>query len=124
LVDLAFHEGDAPADPMQKQAEVLEDIGMPHAIGMRHATPHFAHVFAGEGYSCGYYSYMWSEVMDADAFEAFEAAGGPFDADMAAKLEKHILSAGGSQDAAAAYLAFRGQMPDVGPLLKGRGLAP
>ena len=124
LVDLAFHEGDAPADPMQKQAEVLEDIGMPHAIGMRHATPHFAHVFAGDGYSCGYYSYMWSEVMDADAFEAFEAAGGPFDADMAAKLEKHILSAGGSQDAAAAYLAFRGQMPDVGPLLKGRGLAP
>ena len=124
LVDLAFHEGDAPADPLQKQAEVLEDIGMPHAIGMRHATPHFAHVFAGEGYSCGYYSYMWSEVMDADAFEAFEAAGGPFDADMAAKLEKHILSAGGSQDAAAAYLAFRGQMPDVGPLLKGRGLAP
>ncbi len=124
LVDLAFHEGDAPADPLQKQAEVLEDIGMPHAIGMRHATPHFAHVFAGEEYSCGYYSYMWSEVMDADAFEAFEAAGGPFDADMAAKLEKHILSAGGSQDAAAAYLAFRGQMPDVGPLLKGRGLAP
>ena len=123
LVDLAFHEGDAPTDPMQKQAEVLEEIGMPQAIGMRHATPHFAHVFAGDGYSCGYYSYMWSEVMDADAFKAFEDAGGPFDADMAAKLERHILSAGGSQEAQDAYLAFRGQMPDVGPLLQGRGLA-
>ena len=123
LVDLAFHEGDAPIDPMQKQAEVLEEIGMPQAIGMRHATPHFAHVFAGDGYSSGYYSYMWSEVMDADAFKAFEDAGGPFDADMAAKLERHILSAGGSQEAQDAYLAFRGQMPDVGPLLQGRGLA-
>ena len=71
LVDLSFHEGKAPDDPMAKQAEVLEELGMPHAIGMRHATPHFAHVFAGDGYSSGYYSYMWSEVMDADAFEAF-----------------------------------------------------
>jgi len=58
LVDLAFHDGAAPADPMARQAEVLEGIGMPHAIGMRHATPHFAHVFAGDGYSAGYYSYM------------------------------------------------------------------
>ncbi len=123
LVDLAFHDGPAPADVMQKQAEVLENIGMPRAISMRHATPHFAHVFSGDGYSSGYYSYMWSEVMDADAFAAFEEVGDPFDADMAAKLEKHILSAGGSQDAEALYLAFRGRMPGVDALLKGRGLA-
>lgn len=122
LVDLAFHEGDAPADPMQKQAEVLEYIGMPSAIRMRHATPHFAHVFSGDGYSCGYYSYMWSEVMDADAFAAFEEAGDPFDPATAARLEKFILSAGGSEEPDQLYTKFRGRMPGVEPLLKGRGL--
>lgn len=123
LVDLAFHEGAAPEDPMAKQAEVLAEIGLPHAIGMRHATPHFAHVFAGDGYSSGYYSYMWSEVMDADAFAAFEEAGSAFDPERAAALERHILSAGGSVDAAELYIAFRGNMPHVDALLKGRGLA-
>ena len=122
LVDLAFHDGPPPADPMQKQAEVLEEIGMPHAIRMRHATPHFAHVFTGDGYSSGYYSYMWSEVMDADAFAAFEEVGDPFDAALAASLEKNILSAGGSEEAADLYTRFRGRMPGVEPLLKGRGL--
>jgi len=122
LVDLAFHEGPAPVDPMQKQAEVLEGLGMPHAIRMRHATPHFAHVFAGDGYSSGYYSYMWSEVMDADAFAAFEEAGDPFDPALAARLAEHILSAGGSADAAELYTRFRGRMPGVEALLKGRGL--
>ena len=124
LVDLAFHEEDAPADPMQKQAEVLEGLGMPHAIRMRHATPHFAHVFAGDGYSSGYYSYMWSEVMDADAFEAFKEAGGPFDKKMAQKLHDHILSQGGSKDPEELYTAFRGKMPGPEALLKGRGLTP
>ncbi|GAA6200997.1 M3 family metallopeptidase [Aquicoccus sp. SU-CL01552] len=123
LVDLAFHEGAAPADPMAKQAEVLAEIGMPHAIGMRHATPQFAHVFSGDGYSSGYYSYMWSEVMDADAFAAFEEAGGAFDPDRAQALERHILSAGGSQEPEALYTAFRGRLPGVEALLKGRGLA-
>ncbi|MCF2906546.1 M3 family metallopeptidase [Octadecabacter sp. CECT 8868] len=123
MVDLAFHDGPPPADPMQKQAEVLEEMGMPSAIRMRHATPHFAHVFAGDGYSSGYYSYMWSEVMDADAFQAFEDNGGPFDPDMAEKLETFILSAGGSEDAAVLYKKFRGSMPDATALLKGRGLA-
>ncbi|WP_415404522.1 M3 family metallopeptidase [Tateyamaria sp. SN3-11] len=123
MVDLAFHDGDAPADPMAKQAEVLDEMGMPAAIGMRHATPHFAHVFAGDGYSSGYYSYMWSEVMDADAFAAFEEAGGPFDPERAAALEEHILSTGGSLDAAELYTAFRGRLPGVKALLKGRGLA-
>ncbi|KIC50085.1 M3 family metallopeptidase [Tateyamaria sp. ANG-S1] len=123
LVDLEFHDGPAPADPMQKQAEVLEGLEMPHAIGMRHATPHFAHVFAGDGYSSGYYSYMWSEVMDADAFAVFEEADGPFDPEKAAALEEHILSTGGSVDAAELYKAFRGRLPGVDALLKGRGLA-
>jgi peptidyl-dipeptidase Dcp len=122
LVDLAFHEGAAPADPMARQAEILAGIGMPHAIRMRHATPHFAHVFSGDGYSSGYYSYMWSEVMDADAFAAFEEAGDPFDAATAARLEQFILSAGGSREADALYREFRGRMPGVEPLLKGRGL--
>ena len=122
LVDLAFHQGGAVADPMARQAEILAGLGMPRAIRMRHATPHFAHVFAGDGYSSGYYSYMWSEVMDADAFAAFEEAGDPFDAGVAARLEQFILSAGGSQEAEALYLAFRGRMPGVEALLKGRGL--
>jgi peptidyl-dipeptidase Dcp len=123
LVDLAFHDGAAPADPMAKQAEVLAEIGMPHAIIMRHATPHFAHVFSGDGYSSGYYSYMWSEVMDADAFAAFEEAGGAFDPERAKALEAHILSSGGSKDPAELYTAFRGRLPGVDALLKGRGLA-
>ncbi len=122
LVDLDFHDGAAPSDPMAAQAETLARIGMPKAITMRHATPQFAHVFAGDGYSSGYYSYMWSEVMDADAFAAFEEAGGAFDPEMAKKLETFILSAGGSQEADALYTAFRGRMPGVEALLKGRGL--
>ncbi|EKE43878.1 peptidyl-dipeptidase Dcp [Oceaniovalibus guishaninsula JLT2003] len=122
LVDLEFHSAEPPADPMERQAEILDAIGMPHAMGMRHATPHFAHVFAGDGYSAGYYSYMWSEVMDADAFAAFEEAGGPFDPEIAARLERYILSAGGRQEAEDAYRAFRGRLPGVEALLKGRGL--
>ena len=122
MVDLAFHEGAAPADPMQKQAEVLASLGMPRAIRMRHATPHFAHAMSGDGYSSGYYSYMWSEVMDADAFAAFEETGDPFDPATAARLEKFILSAGGSEEAEVLYTRFRGKMPGVEPLLKGRGL--
>ena len=122
LVDLAFHSGAAPSDPMAEQARVLDALGMPHAIRMRHATPNFAHIFSGDGYSAGYYSYMWSEVMDADAFAAFEEAGDPFDPEVAARLEKFVLSAGGSQEAEALYTAFRGRMPGVEPLLKGRGL--
>src|SRR6056297_2155893 len=121
MVDLVFHEGDAPDDPMAKQRETLEKMGMPGAITMRHATPHFAHVFSGDGYSSGYYSYMWSEVLDADAFAAFEA--GPFDEEAAKSLETHILSRGGSEDPEALYTAFRGRLPGVEALLKGRGLA-
>jgi peptidyl-dipeptidase Dcp len=123
LVDLAFHEGAPPGDLMAAQAEVLEGLGMPRAITMRHASPHFAHVFSGDGYSSGYYSYMWSEVMDADAFASFEEAGGAFDPERAEALERHILARGGSADPAALYEAFRGRMPGVEALLRGRGLA-
>ncbi|WP_158968616.1 M3 family metallopeptidase [Chachezhania sediminis] len=123
LVDMAFHEGTPPADPMAKQAEVLEGIGMPAAIAMRHATPQFAHVFSGDGYSAGYYSYMWSEVMDADAFAAFEETGDAFDPERARALEASILSRGGSVEAEELYVEFRGRMPGVEALLKGRGLA-
>jgi len=92
-------------------------------LNMRHAAPHFQHVFSGDGYSSGYYSYMWSEVMDADAFEAFEETGNAFDPATAEKLEKWVYSAGGSRDPAELYVAFRGAMPSVAALLKGRGLA-
>ncbi len=123
LVDLAFHEGEAPADPMQRQAEVLADLGMPEAIVMRHATPHFQHVFSGDGYSSGYYSYMWSEVMDADAFAAFTEAGDVFHAATAKALAENIYSAGGTRDPEELYRAFRGSMPKVDALLRKRGLA-
>jgi len=123
LVDLAFHDQAAPTDPLAKQSEILASLGMPKAITMRHATPHFAHVFSGDGYSSGYYSYMWSEVMDADAFEAFREIGDPFDTTLAARLAKYIYSAGGSQEADKLYMAFRGRLPGVEALLKGRGLA-
>ncbi|KAF0675349.1 M3 family metallopeptidase [Profundibacterium mesophilum] len=122
IVDLEFHAGPAPADAMARQTEILEALDMPSAITMRHATPHFAHVFAGDGYSSGYYSYMWSEVMDADAFAAFEEAGDPFDPQTARALETHVLSTGGTVEPEALYTAFRGRMPGVEALLKGRGL--
>ncbi|MDA9780008.1 M3 family metallopeptidase [Amylibacter sp.] len=121
LVDLAFHNEIPTKDPMQKQREVLDRIKMPAEITMRHATPHFAHIFSGDGYSSGYYSYMWSEVMDADAFEAFNEINDPFDSEIAHSLEKHIYSAGGSLPAKELYMNFRGSMPKVEALLKGRG---
>jgi len=119
--DRDVQAGLAPAEPRQGRAETRLRLGMPHAIGMRHATPHFAHIFAG-GYSAAYYSYMWSEVMDADAFAAFEEAGDPFDPTTAYALETHVLSTGGSQEPEALYTAFRGRLPGVEALLKGRGL--
>ncbi len=122
LVDLDFHAGPAPVDPMAAQADTLEGLGMPKAITMRHATPHFAHVFSGDGYSSGYYSYMWSEVMDEDAFAAFKEAGNIFDPDTAQRLFEHVYSAGSSADEADLYMAFRGAMPNVDALIKGRGL--
>ena len=115
--------GDVTIASMNWQsAEVLAALDAPAAIPMRHATPHFAHVFTGDGYSSGYYSYLWSEVMDADAFEAFVEAGDIFDPETAQKLEKSILSRGGSLPADQLWTEFRERMPGVAPLLTGRGL--
>ena len=126
LVDMAFHtlsESEArDVDPIAFQTAELERIGMPSSIVMRHATPHFAHVFSGDGYSAGYYSYMWSEVMDADAFAAFEETGDVFDAETAKRLYEHVYSAGGSRDAEELYTAFRGRMPTPDAMLEKRGL--
>jgi peptidyl-dipeptidase Dcp len=124
LVDMAYHsEKDAPADPKKFEAETLEKLGMPAAIVMRHRTPHFGHVFSGDGYSAGYYSYMWSEVLDADAFSAFEETGDPFNPELAAKLKKNIYASGGSADPEALYTAFRGKMPTPDAMMAKRGLA-
>jgi peptidyl-dipeptidase Dcp len=123
LVDLYFHLSTNDYDVMKFQKEILDKIELPEAIEMRHATPHFAHVFSGGYYAAAYYSYMWSEVMDADVFLAFEEVGDPFDEKLANSLEKNILSIGNSIDSELAYVQFRGKLPKVDALLKGRGLA-
>jgi peptidyl-dipeptidase Dcp len=123
-MDMAFHaRADAPADALAFEAETLKELGMPQAIAMRHRTPHFGHVFSGDGYSAGYYSYMWSEVLDADAFAAFEETGDPFNPEMAEKLRRNIYAAGGSADPEALYIAFRGRMPSAEAMMAKRGLA-
>lgn len=124
LVDLELHtmSADKVQDIGKIEKDILTKIGMPAEITMRHRTPHFAHVFSGDGYSAGYYSYMWSEVMDADAFEAFKETGDVFDKVTAERLLNNIYSAGGSRDPAELYVEFRGQMPEIDALLDGRGL--
>ncbi|HXV28946.1 MAG TPA: M3 family metallopeptidase [Sinorhizobium sp.] len=123
LVDMAYHTAQAISDPMALEAATLETIGMPKSIAMRHRSPHFLHVFSGDGYSAGYYSYMWSEVLDADAFAAFEETGNPFDPAMADKLKDNIYSVGGSIDPEDAYKAFRGKLPSPDAMLAKKGLA-
>jgi peptidyl-dipeptidase Dcp len=123
LVDMALHAAEPPEDPFALEAEILAAIGAPRAIPPRHAAGHFQHVFSGDGYAAGYYSYMWSEVMDADAFAAFLEAGDPFDPETARRLEAEILSVGGSRDPDEAWRAFRGRAPDPQAMLEGRGLA-
>lgn len=127
IVDMAFHtltvdEAKSGVDPALVEKTTLDAIGMPKAIAMRHRTPHFAHVFAGDGYSAGYYSYLWSEMLDADGFGAFEDHG-IFDPETAEKLRANVLSAGNLRPPEEAYLAFRGRMPSVETLLERRGLA-
>lgn len=123
LVDMAYHaRPDAPADPLAFEAETLAALGMPETIAMRHRTPHFGHVFAGDDYSAGYYSYMWSEVLDADAFSAFEETGDPFNPELARRLKENIYAAGGSKDPEELYKAFRGKLPTPDAMMEKRGL--
>ncbi|MBG6205473.1 peptidyl-dipeptidase Dcp [Labrenzia sp. EL_126] len=125
LIDLELHLLDSPdeIDIAAYEKAELGKIGMPDAITMRHRIPHFQHVFSGDGYSAGYYSYMWSEVMDADAFGAFKEAGDIFDEETADRLLTHIYSAGGRPDPEETYKAFRGRAPKIDALLKKRGFA-
>jgi peptidyl-dipeptidase Dcp len=125
FVDLELHRRKdvAGLDVSAFEKETLEKIGMPREIIMRHRTPHFTHVFSGDGYSSGYYSYLWSEVLDADAFTAFEETGDAFNREMAEKLKRFIYSAGNLRDPAEAYTAFRGRLPTADALLVKRGLA-
>jgi peptidyl-dipeptidase Dcp len=94
---------------------------MPKEMVMRHRTPQFAHIFADDGYSAGYYSYMWSDVLSADAYEAFTEAGGPYDKAVGKRLYDHVFSVGGTVDEAEGYRAFRGKDPSVAALMKKRG---
>jgi peptidyl-dipeptidase Dcp len=123
IVDLDLHllEDAKKLDVDSFEKETLERIGMPAEIVLRHRIPHFQHIMGG--YAAGYYSYLWSEVMDADAFKAFEEKGDIFDPAIAKRLYDNIYSAGGKRDAADAYKAFRGRLPSTKALLEKRGLA-
>jgi peptidyl-dipeptidase Dcp len=124
LIDLEFHTQPASAsrDVRAFERNELEKIGMPAEISLRHRPQQFGHIFSGDHYASGYYSYMWSEVMDADAFGAFEEAGNIFDPAVAKRLHDDIYSSGGSRDPEDAYVAFRGREPEPDALLRRRGL--
>ena len=124
LVDLRLHLDPVPeaVDVVAFERKELARIGMPEGIAMRHRTPHFQHVFSG-GYSAAYYSYLWSETLDADGFEAFTESGDIFDPEVAARLHDFVYSAGGSRDYDEAYRSFRGRAPSPGALFRKRGLA-
>jgi peptidyl-dipeptidase Dcp len=119
--DLYFHLG-GEKDAHEIEMETRRRMQMPHEVVLRHRPPHFQHIFSGDHYAAGYYSYLWSEVLDADAFNAFEETGDVFDPAVARRLKEHVYAAGGARDPAEAYMAFRGKMPSVDPLLKKRGL--
>src|SRR6478609_7028295 len=124
LIDLEFHTQPAASitDVRAFEKQELEKIGMPAEISLRHRPQQFGHIFSGDHYASGYYSYMWSEVMDADAFGAFEEAGNIFDPATAKRLLDNIYSSGGSVDPEDAYIAFRGREPEPDALLRRRGL--
>ncbi len=123
LIDMALHSlpPGTPVDIAQFEAQQRAALGVPDDIGLRHHLSHFQHLFAG-GYAAGYYVYMWAEVLEADAFDAFSEAGDPFDAATAQRLHRHIYSTGGKQMPAEAYRAFRGRDASVRPMLEKRGL--
>jgi len=122
LIDMKLHlAGDAEIDPKVFEKTELDKLGMPKELPMRHRTAQFQHIFASDGYSAGYYSYLWSEVLDHDAFEAFQEAGGPYDKTVAKRLHDKIMSVGNTVDPADQYRAFRGRDPDVKAYLRFKG---
>jgi peptidyl-dipeptidase Dcp len=122
LVDMALHtRPDGRIDVAAFERDTLESLGMPREIVMRHRLPHFLHLFSSDSYSAGYYSYLWSEVMDADTWEAYLEKGDVFDREIAGRMRRYILAPGNSTDRAEAYRQFRGRDPDVKALLKVRG---
>lgn len=125
LVDMKLHlAGDKKIDADTFERETLAHLGMPEEIVLRHRLPHFLHVFSSDSYSAGYYSYLWSDVLTADAFGAFTEAGGPYDRAVAARLRKSIFSVGNTIDPAEGYRAFRGRDPKIDALMKKRGFSP
>ncbi|MFO0121485.1 MAG: M3 family metallopeptidase, partial [Inhella sp.] len=126
LVDLAIHalEDDEAPDITVFERDTLARLGAPADCGMNHRLAHFQHLFVGDGYASGYYVYLWAEVLDCDAFEAFKEAGDLFDAATAQRLRQHILASGNSVEPGAAFRAFRGRDPQIEPMLRGRGLIP
>ncbi|HXC72403.1 MAG TPA: M3 family metallopeptidase [Pyrinomonadaceae bacterium] len=125
LVDMKLHlAGDREIDPDAFERETLAELGMPKEIVMRHRTPQFLHVFSSDSYSAGYYSYLWSDVLTADAFGAFVEGKGPYDRAVAERLRKYIFSVGNTVDPAEAYRAFRGRDPKIDALMKKRGFSP
>jgi peptidyl-dipeptidase Dcp len=122
LVDMKLHlDPDGVIDPDAFEKKALAEIGMPKEMVMRHRLPQFGHLFSSDSYSAGYYSYLWSETMDADTWAAFEEAGNPFDRKIADSFRINLLSTGNETDRAEAYRKFRGRDPDVTALLKRRG---
>jgi peptidyl-dipeptidase Dcp len=122
LVDMKLHlAGDRKIDPDAFERETLAQLGMPKEIVMRHRLPHFLHVFSSDSYSAGYYSYLWSDVLTADAFGAFVEGKGPYDKAVAERLRKYVFSVGNTVDPAEAYRGFRGRDPKIDALMKKRG---
>jgi len=123
LVDMKLHLAKEPAsDPRKFEKDTLAALGMPREIVMRHRTAQFHHIFA-DGYEAGYYSYLWSDTLSADAWEAFLEASGPYDKAIAKRLHDDIFSAGNTMDPADAYRAFRGRDPGIAALMRKRGFA-
>jgi peptidyl-dipeptidase Dcp len=123
LVDMKYHlAGERLIDPRTFERETLASLGMPREIVMRHRSPHFLHIFSSDSYSAGYYSYLWSDVITADAFDAFVEAGGPYDPTVAHRLAR-LLSLGNTVDPADAYRTFRGRDPKIEALMRKRGFS-
>ncbi|MBI5543435.1 MAG: M3 family metallopeptidase [Deltaproteobacteria bacterium] len=125
LIDMKLHlAGGRPVDPAVFEHETLAALGMPAQIVMRHRTPQFGHVFSSDSYSAGYYSYLWSDTLVADAFEAFTEGKGPYDAEIARRLLEKVLSVGNTVDPEESYRAFRGRSAGIDALMRKRGFAP